>query len=37
MAGAGLRTADGGWSEQRRRDFQRAMEELIDRSYALDA
>ena len=26
-----------GWSEQRRREFQRAMEELIDRSYALDA
>ncbi|MGP4102672.1 MarR family winged helix-turn-helix transcriptional regulator [Nonomuraea sp. KM90] len=25
-----------GWSEQRRRDFQQAMTELIDRSYALD-
>jgi MarR family transcriptional regulator, organic hydroperoxide resistance regulator len=26
-----------GWSEQRRRDFQQAMTDLIDRSYALDA
>ncbi|MCH6163255.1 MarR family winged helix-turn-helix transcriptional regulator [Streptomyces marispadix] len=25
-----------GWSEQRRRDFQHAMEDLIDRSYELD-
>ncbi|MDJ1136121.1 MarR family winged helix-turn-helix transcriptional regulator [Streptomyces iconiensis] len=25
-----------GWSEQQRRDFQRAMQDLIDRSYALD-
>jgi DNA-binding MarR family transcriptional regulator len=26
-----------GWSEQQRRNFQQAMTELIDRSYALDA
>ena len=26
-----------GWSEQQRRDFQQAMTDLIDRSYALDA
>ncbi|MFB4270030.1 MarR family winged helix-turn-helix transcriptional regulator [Nonomuraea sp. GTA35] len=26
-----------GWSEQQRRNFQRAMTELIDRSHALDA
>lgn len=26
-----------GWSEQRRREFQQAMTDLIDRSYALDA
>ncbi|MBO0805038.1 MAG: winged helix-turn-helix transcriptional regulator [Nocardiopsaceae bacterium] len=25
-----------GWSERRRRDFQRAMTDLMDRSYALD-
>ncbi|WSQ06829.1 MarR family winged helix-turn-helix transcriptional regulator [Streptomyces sp. NBC_01231] len=25
-----------GWSEQQRRDFQQAMTDLIDRSYALD-
>jgi DNA-binding MarR family transcriptional regulator len=25
-----------GWSDRRRRDFQRAMEDLIDRSYALN-
>ena len=26
-----------GWSEQRRRDFQQAMTELMDQSYAMDA
>ncbi|MEV0199169.1 MarR family winged helix-turn-helix transcriptional regulator [Nonomuraea sp. NPDC050691] len=26
-----------GWSEQRRRDFQQAMADLVDRSHALDA
>ncbi|MFI9770170.1 MarR family winged helix-turn-helix transcriptional regulator [Streptomyces sp. NPDC052415] len=26
-----------GWSEQRRRDFQQAMTELMDQSYALEA
>ena len=26
-----------GWSEQQRRDFEQAMTDLVDRSYALDA